>query len=212
VKSSVPEAVTWQELLEGSHSQRILHSAREEKRALGPQYDSISTELAVVGGLVVRGPRIVVPRTLRNKVVKLAHEGHQIITKTKEYLRTRVWFPGLDKMVEVHIQRCHPCQVVSVSPERELLHVTPMPSEPWKDVAVDFWGPIHTREYLLVTVCKQSRWAEVEFVTTTSAMAVIPKMDTTFASLGIPVSVSSDNGPPFNSQDFSDFSKYLGFH
>ena len=45
----------------------------------------------------------------------------------------------------------------------------------------------------------------------TSARAVIPKMDKTFASLGIPVSVSSDNGPPFNSQDFSDFSKYLGF-
>ena len=37
-------------------------------------------------------------------------------------------------------------------------------------------------------------------------------MDKTFASLGIPVSISSDNGPPFNSQDFSDFSNcYLGF-
>ena len=53
--------------------------------------------------------------------------------------------------------------------------------------------------------------AEVKFVTSTSARAVIPKMDKTFASLGIPVSVSSDNGPPFNSQDFSNFSKYLGF-
>jgi len=60
-------------------------------------------------------------------------------------------------------------------------------------------------------VCKQSRWAEVEFVTSTSARAVIPKMDKTFASLGIPVSVSSDNGPLFNRQDFSGFSKYLGF-
>ena len=36
-------------------------------------------------------------------------------------------------------------------------------------------------------------------------------MDKAFASLGIPVSVSSDNGPPFNSEDFRDFSKYLGF-
>ena len=80
-----------------------------------------------------------------------------------------------------------------------------------KEVAVDFWGPINTGKYLLVTVCKQSRWAEVEFVTSTSARAVILKMDKTFASLGIPVSVSSDNGPPFNSQDFRDPSKYLGF-
>lgn len=221
VKSSVPEAVTWQELLEEILSDTELSNLKEaiargyftaqEKRALGPQYDAIFTELAVVGGLVVRGPRIVVPRMLRDKVVKLAHEGHQGITKTKEYLRTRVWFPGLDKMVEAHIQHCHLCQVVSMSQEREPLRMTPLPSEPWKEVAVDFWGPIHTGEYLLVTVCKQSRWAEVEFVTSTSARAVIPKMDKTFASLGIPVSVSSDNGPPFNSQDFRDFSKYLGF-
>ena len=221
VKSSVPETVTWQELLEETHSDTELSDLKEviargyfraqEKRALGPQYDSIFTELAVIGGLVAQGPRIIVPRTLRNKVVKLAHEGHQGITKTKEYLRTRVWFPGLDKVVEAHIQHYHPCQVVNVSPEREPLRRTPMPSGPWKDVAVDFWDPIHTGEYLLVTVCKQSRWAEVEFVTSTSARAVTPKVDKTFASLGIPVSVSSDNGPPFNSQDFSDFSKYYGF-
>ena len=114
-------------------------------------------------------------------------------------------------MVEAYIQHCHPCQVVSMSQEREQLRMTPMPSKPWKEVAVDFWGPINTGEYLLVTVCKQSRWAEVEFVTSTSARAVIPKLDKTFASLGIPVSVSSDNGSPFNSQDFRDFSKYLGF-
>jgi len=83
---------------------------------------------------------------------------------------------------------------------------------PWKDVAVDFQGPIHTGVYLLVMVCKQSRWAEVEFTTPTSATVVIRKMDNTFASLGIPVSVSSDNGPLFNGIDFSDFSKHLGFH
>ena len=82
--------------------------------------------------------------------------------------------------------------------------MTPMPSEPSKDVAVDFWDPIHTGEYLLVTECMKSRWAEVEFVTSTSARVVIPKMDKTIASLGMSVSVSSDNGPPFNSQDFCD--------
>ena len=207
VKSSVPEAVTWQELLEETHSDPELSNLNEaiargyfkaqDKRTLGRQCDSIFTELTVVGGLVVRGPKIVPPRTLWNKVVNLAHEDHQGIAKTKEYLRTRVWFPGLDKMVEAHVQHCYPCQVVSVSPER--------------DVAVDVWGPIHTGEYLLVTVCKQSRWAEVEIVTSTSAKAVIPKMDKTFASLGIPVSISSGNGPPFNSQDLSDLSIYLGF-
>ena len=66
VKSSVPEAVNWQELLEETHSDTELSDMKEaiargyftaqEKRSLGPQYDAIFTELAVVGGLVVRGP------------------------------------------------------------------------------------------------------------------------------------------------------------
>ena len=108
------------------------------------------------------------------------------------------------------MQHCHPCQVVTMSHKREPLRMTPMHREPWKEVAMDFWCPIHIGEYLLVTVFKQSRWAEVEFVTSTSTRAVIPRLDKTFSSLGIPESVRSDNRPPFNGQEFSDFSKYLG--
>ena len=190
VNSSEPEVVTWQEFLEetlaDTELSRLKNVARgyftsREKGTLGLQYDPIFTELAVVGGLIVRGARIVVPNSLRDKVVKLAHESHQGITKTEEYLRTTVWFPGLDSTVKAHIQNCHLCQVVTVSLEREPLRMTPMPSKPWKEVAMDFWGPIHTGEYLLVTVGKQPRCAEVEFLASTSARAVIPKLDETFA-------------------------------
>ena len=222
VRESVPEAVTVQELQQQTEMDPELSELKdaiargyltaEEKKLLGALYDPVFTELAVVGGLVVRGARIVVPRSLREKVVQLAHAGHQGITKTKEYLRSRLWFPGLDRMVEAHIQHCHPCQVVTVSQDKEPLRMSHMPSETWQEVAVDFWGPIHTGEYLLVVVCKQSRWVEVEFVSGTSAKAVVPKLDRMFAALGIPVTVGSDNGPPFNGGEFRDFSKYLGFN
>ena len=159
----------------------------------------------------MRGSRIAVPRSLRDKVVRLAHEGHQGVTKTKEYLRTRVWFPGLDRMVEAHIQHCHPSQVVTPANKREPLRMSPLPSEPWKAVAINFWGPISTGEYLLVVICKHSRWAEVKFVSTTSAQAVLPKLDRVFSSLRIPLIVGSDNGPPFNGHDFLNFSTYLAF-
>ena len=53
------------------------------RQALGPQFKPVFTELAVVGGLVVQGSRIVVPSSLRDKVVRLAHEGHQGVTKNK---------------------------------------------------------------------------------------------------------------------------------
>ena len=114
-------------------------------------------------------------------------------------------------MVEALIQHCHPCQVVTPANEREPLRMSPLRSEPWKEVAIDFWGPISTGEYLLVVICKHSQWVEVEFVSTTSARAVLPKLDRIFSSLGIPLIVGSDNRPPFNGHDFLNFSTYLGF-
>ena len=74
-----------------------------ERKALGPHFNPVFAEIAVEGGLVLRGSRIVVTRSLKDKVVWLACEGNQKVTKTKEYLRTRVWFPGLDQMMEANI-------------------------------------------------------------------------------------------------------------
>ena len=65
VKSSVPEAVTWQELLEETHTDTERLDLKEavargyltvkEKRVLELQYDPIFMELAVIAVLVVRG-------------------------------------------------------------------------------------------------------------------------------------------------------------
>ena len=40
-----------------------------------------------------------VPRKFR-RVLDLAHEGHQGIVKTKERLRSKVWWPGIEKKVQ----------------------------------------------------------------------------------------------------------------
>ena len=37
--------------------------------------------------------RNVVPASLRKRVLELAHEGHQGIVKTKDCLRSKVWWP-----------------------------------------------------------------------------------------------------------------------
>jgi hypothetical protein len=51
-------------------------------------------------GIILRDHRIVVLTALRHEVVKIAHEGHQGVVKTKQLLREKVWFPGIDKLVE----------------------------------------------------------------------------------------------------------------
>ena len=49
-------------------------------------YLSVKYELCVLGKLVMRGTRIVIPQSLRSEVLRLAHEGHQGIEKMKNWL------------------------------------------------------------------------------------------------------------------------------
>jgi len=176
-------------------------------------YSRLKEELAVHNGIVLRSHRIVVPGSLREQAVELAHVGHQGILKTKRLLREKVWFPGIDQMVEDKVKTCIPCQAVTNVPKsREPLRMTNLPSEPWKDVSVDMTGPFPSGDYMIVVIDDYSRYPEVEIVQSTSARAVIPKLDAIFARHGIPQNVKTDNGSPFNSKDFKDFAEYLGFH
>ena len=69
--------------------------------------------------------------------------------------------------------------------------MTPLPDGPWKEVAVDFTGPFAGGEYLLDVIDEYSCFSEVEVVYSTSANAVIPKLDAIFARQGIPEAVKN---------------------
>ena len=175
-------------------------------------YEKLKEELSVFNGLVLRRNRIVIPSTLRSKAVDLAHGGHQGVVKTKQLISDKVWFPGVDKLAEEKVKNCLSCQAVSTkSPPLEPLRMTPLPSAPWKEVAVDFVGPFPSGEYIMVVTDEFCRFPEVEILTSTSARAVIPKLDAIFARQGIPDVLKSDNGPPFNGHEFKNFTDYLGF-
>ena len=59
--------------------------SRDEK--LKP-FKAVKEELSVYEGVFLRGNRIVVPSSLQKKILKLSHETHQGIVKTKQFLRS----------------------------------------------------------------------------------------------------------------------------
>ena len=82
-----------------------------EKDSHVEAYVSVISEFWVINGLLLRGERLVIPKSLRQRVVDAAHEEHQGITKTKSFLRSRTWFPRMDAMVEKTVRHCIACQV-----------------------------------------------------------------------------------------------------
>ena len=159
------------------------------------------------GDLISRGNRIVIPKALCAKAVDLAHQHHLGIVKTKCLLRSKVWFPGIDKYVEQLIASCIPCLAVSPSVPPPPLHIGEVPEEAWHTVSIDFIGPLPTGQHLLSVVDQKTRYPEVDIVSTTSASTVIPRLERIFPAYGLPAIVLTDNGPPFSGYKFSGFLK-----
>ena len=171
-----------------------------------PSYLCVKNELCVIGKLLLRGDRIVIPKSLRKTVLESAHEGHQGIVKTKSRLRTKVWWPKLDADAEKLCKSCQGCQVVGqFSPPEPMMRTEP-PTGPWQDIAIDLMGPMPTGETLLVVVDYYSRFYEVVVMRSTITQQVIVALSQIFARFGFPHSLKSDNGPQFVSEDFQ---KYL---
>lgn len=173
------------------------------------RYELVKEQLTCTDTVLLKSDRLVVPALLQERIVDIAHEGHLGIVKTKALLREKVWFPCMDKMVETKIKACLPCQIVTPVYTREPLQMSVLPDNPFDEVSVDF---AHVNgETLLLVIDDYSRFPFVEPVSSTSANAVIPKLDQLFATFGTPRVVKSDNGPPFNGEEFAKFARVLGF-
>ena len=173
------------------------------------RYENTKDDLTCSDTVILKSNRLVIPSALQERVVDLAHEGHQGIGKTKALLREKVWFPCMDKLVETKVKSCLACQIATPVITREPLLMTKLPNGPFDEINIDF---AHVDgETLLLLVDDYSRFPVVETVSSTSAAAVIPKLDATFATFGTPYVVKSDNGPPFCGEEFAKFAKVLGF-
>ena len=176
------------------------------------QFKQVVDELSqATDGILLRGSRIVVPSSLRERVLELAHKSHQGIAQTKSLIRSRLWYPGIDAEVERKVRECAFCQTYSSTRSYEPLRPTPMPSGPWQQVSGDFCGPLADKSYYLVTTCLYSRWFDARIVRSTDAEHTIAALEDLFDVVGVPNSYMSDNGPPFFSHAFAEFAARQGF-
>ena len=215
VSEAVPAALTPKQVELASAKDPTLQVVRQAvmtddwSKLQGSIYRAVKDELWIFGQLVMRGDRVVMPQSLWEHIIKLAHEGHQGMVRTKTRLREKVWWPQMDKQVEEVVRACHPCQLVGPRPHPEPVRTTPLPQGPWQEISVDLLE-IPGNNHLLVVVDYYSRWIEAILLKKTDAQHVIRSMEAIFRTHGLPEAVRSDNGPPFASREFEGFLDYLG--
>ncbi|CAB3257988.1 unnamed protein product [Arctia plantaginis] len=171
-------------------------------------YFSKRAELVTEQKCVLWGGRVIIPEQLRSKVLGMFHESHQGIVQTKMLVRGYCWWPNYNNEIETEISKCDICQ----STRNFTKSIEPVS---WKKcennferVHIDFFMK-DTTTYLLI-VDSRSKWLDVHIMLGTSASQVIEKLCRTFAIIGIPAEIVSDNGPPFTSIEFLNFLKSNG--
>ena len=218
-KYCLPKAISKKELIRETNDDPLLqqvklmvYGKRYQQSIAMKSFERSKADLIVTkDGIVMRGGRVVIPKSLQSDVIKLAHSGHQGIDKTKRLLRSFVWFDGIDDQVETMVKKCKKCQINTKQQKFEPLRMTPMPGGPWEHLSLDYYGPLKNGKYLLVIVDDHSRYPLVKLVSSTSFKALKPVLDDTLATFGIPKQMRSDNGPPFNGHEFKQYSEALGF-
>ena len=197
----------WGTINKYKNHEQIDHSALQSFR-------SIQNELTISesdsGNIILRGTQIIIPYSLQKETIALAHEGHQGMSKTKAFIRSKVWFPRIDKMVEEAISKCIPCEANTNRQRYEPLQMSQLPRGPWLKLSIDFCGPTPTGDYLLVIIDEFSRYPIVYVVRSTSAESTLPLLDRTFSMFGYPETIKSDNGPPFQSYEWKTFLEERG--
>ena len=116
--------------------------ATSQLQLIPKPFQAISDELSTTNGILLRGNRIVLPQSLQTQAVILAHEDHAGITRTKQRLRSKLWWPKMDTAVEEYINKCHACQVTGGPSRPEPVKPTELPRERWSSLAIDVCGPL----------------------------------------------------------------------
>lgn len=154
-------------------------------------------------GCLIYKYRIVIPPTLRSRLLEEVHEGHLGISKMKNLARNYIYWPSLDHDIEDLCRKCEPCRAVRDAPARAVLHPWEFPLHPWVRVHADF-ADFAGKKYLIL-VDAHSKWLEVVTIKRTDAENTILALRSIFARFGLVSQLVTDNGPPFSSVEFKKY-------
>ena len=166
-------------------------------------YSCNRDEYSVEDGFVMRGTAVVVPQNLIKSVIKLFHNQHLGINRTRKKIRHFFWWPKMDAMIGDAIANCKKCQMFRCRKPNASLKSWDEVSCPMERIHVDV---AQYKNYLILCLVDTfSSWVDCKIIPSLSTEAAIVSLKNTFKYIGTPVTLVSDNGTNFSSKEFRDF-------
>ena len=199
VKDSVLSHV-YQYVLEGWPQKGV----SDELKPFYQRRDHLSTDQ----GCVLWGTRVIIPNSLRSRLLKELHYTHPGIVKMKLLARSYMWWPGLDLDVERIVRNCQECARQRNLPPVSPLHSWPWANMPMKRIHIDF-AEIEGYQ-VLVIIDVHSKWIEAIPLCQATTATTLQALQKFFANFGLPEEIVSDNGPQFTATDFAEYCRNKG--
>jgi len=167
------------------------------------RYEAERRSIRSLGSIVFKDDKIITPTKLRSQIMLTAHQGHIGVSAMKRIMREYFWWPNMSKDVEVFVKNCNTCLVIArKNPPVPLTNRT-LPDGPWQVLQIDFLSiPGCGAGEFLVVVDTYSRYLAVIEMHSTDAKTTILALSRIFFTWGLPLTIQSDNGPPFQSNEF----------
>ena len=152
--------------------------------------------------------QLVLPQQCHQAVLQLAHDvpmaGHMGITRTKDRLLQRYYWPGVFTDIANYCRSCEVCQKSnSKCPTRAKMVSMPLIEQPFQRIAMDVVGPLPRTQRgnrFILTICDYAtRYPEAIALPSVEAPRVAKELVNLFSHVGIPDEILTDQGTNFMS-------------
>ena len=181
------------------------HHRRHVPR-IARRYFDFTDKLSTDDGLLLKGPCIVIPNSLKEEYLHRLHEGHLSVNKTQENAKEHLYWPGMDADISDYTKRCQECIKRSRMP-KEPLQPHDISAGPWLKLGMDYFNFNGTSYVLISDYFSKFPYM---FKAKTNFWCLRDHLINLFAIEGYPDEIVTDNGLSFSSQEFNRFLSKLG--
>ena len=171
------------------------------------QYFPVRNDLMVCeGGLIMFQDRMVIPKSLRGRILETLHSAHQGVDGMRARARNTVYWPGLNAAIKQKRDNCSVCNKIAPSQAREPIQMLPHPEFPFQYICMDAFQ-MQGKDYL-AAVDKFSGWILIyRCKSNVNSATVISKLRAMFEAYGVAEKLYTDGGLNFTSSLVESFLK-----
>lgn len=115
-------------------------------------YFHFRDELSVQDGLVLKGERLVVPKSMREEIKQKLHQSHLGLQGCLRRGREVVYWPVMNKDIEDFISTGSVCKTCQTDQKKEPMINQEIPSRAWEKVGCDLFH-FEDKHYLVFSLC-----------------------------------------------------------